>query len=209
MPSNNQLLCFRRRRAPSSRGLPWKPLNFPSCSLSSRPWAPSAPTGRGRTRIALTEAEKAGRDQLVVWMRELDLIVEVDQLGNIFGSLPAATGRRSGAPQIGSHLDCAAPGPSMAAVGCWRALRSRAPFLGLRRRSAWWWPPSLTALEGVRYQPDMMGSLVYAGGLAIGLRSRGTDGSRLGMNSRASATPARRPAAFDALPSSISSRARA
>ena len=27
----------------------------------------------GRTRIALTDADKAGRDQLVRWMRELDL----------------------------------------------------------------------------------------------------------------------------------------
>ena len=29
----------------------------------------AAGPGRGRTRIALTEAEKAGRDQLVAWMR--------------------------------------------------------------------------------------------------------------------------------------------
>ncbi len=54
--------------------------------------------GRGRTRIALTDEEKAGRDQLVAWMRELDLSVEVDRLGNIFGSLPRP--RRRG---IGSH----------------------------------------------------------------------------------------------------------
>lgn len=41
---------------------------------------------------------------------------------------------------------------------------------------------AFTNEEGVRYQPDMMGSLVYAGGLPIeaALNSRGTDGSRLG-----------------------------
>ena len=41
---------------------------------------------------------------------------------------------------------------------------------------------AFTNEEGVRYQPDMMGSLVYAGGypLAQALDSRGTDGTRLG-----------------------------
>lgn len=43
----------------------------------------------GRTRIALTDEEKAGRDLLVRWMRELDLEVRVDQIGNIFGVLHA------------------------------------------------------------------------------------------------------------------------
>ena len=33
----------------------------------------------GRTRIALTDEEKAGRDLLVRWMRELDLEVRMDQ----------------------------------------------------------------------------------------------------------------------------------
>ena len=62
--------------------------------------------GRGRTRIALTGAEKAGRDQLMAWMRELDLIVDVDQLGNIFGSLPAATEEGDREPlMMGSHID--------------------------------------------------------------------------------------------------------
>ena len=43
----------------------------------------------GRTRIALTDEEKAGRDLLVRWMRELEMDVRVDQIGNIFGVLHA------------------------------------------------------------------------------------------------------------------------
>jgi N-carbamoyl-L-amino-acid hydrolase len=41
---------------------------------------------------------------------------------------------------------------------------------------------AFTNEEGVRYQPDMMGSLVYAGGLAVedALNTIGTDGTRLG-----------------------------
>lgn len=41
---------------------------------------------------------------------------------------------------------------------------------------------AFTNEEGVRYVPDMMGSLVYAGGLAVeeALSSVGTDGTVLG-----------------------------
>ncbi|HEX7638626.1 MAG TPA: Zn-dependent hydrolase, partial [Burkholderiaceae bacterium] len=60
----------------------------------------------GRTRIALTDADKAGRDQLVRWMRELDLGVRIDRVGNVFGILPAATPAGDAAPlMIGSHID--------------------------------------------------------------------------------------------------------
>lgn len=44
----------------------------------------------GRTRIALTDAEKAGRDQRVSWRRELELEVRIDRIGNLFGVLSAA-----------------------------------------------------------------------------------------------------------------------
>ena len=47
----------------------------------------SGTTGESST---LTDAEKLGRDQLVAWMRELDLRVEIDRIGNIFGTLPSA-----------------------------------------------------------------------------------------------------------------------
>ena len=42
----------------------------------------------GRSRIALTDTEKLGRDQVVSWMKALDLVVHVDEIGNIFGILP-------------------------------------------------------------------------------------------------------------------------
>lgn len=48
----------------------------------------------GRTRIALTDAEKAGRDLLVRWMRELALEVRIDRIGNIFGIAARSDGRR-------------------------------------------------------------------------------------------------------------------
>ena len=60
----------------------------------------------GRTRIALTDEEKAGRDLLVRWMRELDLEVRVDQIGNIFGVLHADHPQGMAQPlMMGSHID--------------------------------------------------------------------------------------------------------
>ena len=141
--------------------------------------------GRGRTRIALTDAEKAGRDQLMAWMRELDLIVDVDQLGNIFGSLPAATEEGDREPlMMGSHIDTVRGAGAL--DGCYGVLAGlavqrafRAAGIAPARRLV---VAAFTNEEGVRYQPDMMGSLVYAGGLAVeeALASIGTDGSRLG-----------------------------
>jgi len=141
--------------------------------------------GRGRTRLALTDAERAGRDQLVAWMRELDLIVEVDQLGNIFGSLPAATAEGDREPlMMGSHIDTVRHAGAL--DGCYGVLAGlavqrayRAAGIAPARRLV---VAAFTNEEGVRYQPDMMGSLVYAGGLAVddALASIGTDGSRLG-----------------------------
>ncbi len=46
------------------------------------------PDAGGRTRIALTDDERAGRDLVVRWMRALDLDVRIDRIGNI--SAPCA-----------------------------------------------------------------------------------------------------------------------
>ena len=142
-------------------------------------------SGAGRTRLALTDAEKAGRDQLVAWMRALDLTVEVDQLGNIFGSLPAATAAGDDEPlMIGSHIDTVRHAGAL--DGCYGVLAGLAVLRAFRevgvapaRRLV---VAAFTNEEGVRYQPDMMGSLVYAGGLAVetALATLGTDGTTLG-----------------------------
>ena len=42
--------------------------------------------GEGRRiRLAASDTEKAGRDAVVGWMKELGLEVVVDRIGNIFG----------------------------------------------------------------------------------------------------------------------------
>lgn len=136
----------------------------------------------GRTRIALTDADKAGRDQLVAWMRELELEVAIDRIGNIFGTLRAPG---DAAPlMIGSHIDSVTNAGAL--DGCYGVLAGLAVQRAYREAGV---TParSITVAafsneEGVRYQPDMMGSLVHAGGLALlaALDTLATDGTRLG-----------------------------
>lgn len=139
----------------------------------------------GRTRIALTDAEKAGRDQVAQWMRELQLDVRVDRIGNLFGVLHAATAAGDERPlMIGSHIDTVRNAGAL--DGCYGVLAGLA--VARAYRAAGVQPAraivigAFTNEEGVRYQPDMMGSLVYAGGLALddALNTIGTDGTRLG-----------------------------
>lgn len=42
--------------------------------------------GGGVSRLALTDADRAGRDLLVAWMRELGMHVEIDRIGNVSGT---------------------------------------------------------------------------------------------------------------------------
>ena len=139
----------------------------------------------GRTRIALTDEEKAGRDLLVRWMRELDLEVRVDQIGNIFGVLHAEHAQGMAQPlMMGSHIDTVRNAGAL--DGCYGVLAGLAVVrayrqAGLRPARAIV-VAAFTNEEGVRYQPDMMGSLVYAGGMDVqaALNTVGTDGTRLG-----------------------------
>ena len=139
----------------------------------------------GRTRIALTDEEKAGRDLLVSWMRELELEVRVDRVGNIFGILHAASAGGDDQPlMMGSHIDTVRNAGAL--DGCYGVLAGLAVVRAYRRASIL--PQraivvaAFTNEEGARYQPDMMGSLVYAGGMPLdaALDTIGTDGTRLG-----------------------------
>ncbi len=141
-------------------------------------------TAGGRTRIALTDAEKAGRDLLVRWMRELDLEVRIDQIGNVLGILPAEPGGSVPPLMMGSHIDTVRNAGAL--DGCYGVLAGLAVVRAYRQAGALPQRPivvgAFTNEEGVRYQPDMMGSLVYAGGLDLqtALDTVGTDGTRLG-----------------------------
>ncbi len=133
-------------------------------------------------RIALTDADRAGRDLLVKWMHELDLVVRVDQIGNILGT---HRGRSEAKPiMIGSHIDTVATGGRL--DGAYGVVAGLEVIRALKRHGIAPRCPvvvaSFTNEEGARFQPDMMGSLVYAGGLGLqdALRSQDRDGMLLG-----------------------------
>src|SRR5262249_39659214 len=138
--------------------------------------------GGGNCRLALSDEDRAGRDLLVQWMRELDLVVTVDAIGNIIG---LRAGRENAAPvMFGSHVDTVGTGGRydglygvLAGLEAVEALRDAG--IVMRR------PLALVAFtneEGVRFQPYAMGSLVYSGALALeaAYAIRGIDGATVG-----------------------------
>src|SRR5579875_824866 len=62
----------------------------------------------GCARLALTDADRAGRDLVVAWMRDLGAEVALDEIGNVIATRP---GREDlAAVMCGSHIDTVATG---------------------------------------------------------------------------------------------------
>ena len=124
-------------------------------------------TDGGARRIALTDADKEGRDLVKGWMENSGLKVKVDQIGNIFGILQ---GDNSENPIMsGSHIDTVGNGGHL--DGCYgviSALEVLATYVDHNVKPKHDLCVAIfTNEEGVRFQPDMMGSLVYAGGMDV------------------------------------------
>lgn len=137
------------------------------------------------SRLALSDADKAARDRVVEWMEELGLDVEIDAIGNIFGSWDGGADSASLAPVMtGSHLDTVVDAGIL--DGSYGVLAGLEVVAALQDAGARPNRPitvaAFTNEEGVRYTPDMMGSLVHAGGLDLetALAAVGTDGTTLG-----------------------------
>ena len=121
----------------------------------------------GVCRLALSDADRAARDQVAAWMGSAGLQVEVDRLGNIFGTRP---GTEQAPPVMtGSHIDSVANGGKL--DGAYGVLASIEVIETLNDADLETTRPItecvFTNEEGARFQPDMMGSLVYAGDLAV------------------------------------------
>ena len=134
-------------------------------------------------RLALTDDDKLGRDLVVRWMKELGMAVTIDPIGNIFGT--RAGSRPDLAPVMtGSHIDTVRTGGAYDGnYGVLAGLEVVATLNEAKQQTQ----RSLvvgvfTNEEGARFAPDMLGSLVYVGGMPLdeALDLKAIDGPRLG-----------------------------
>ncbi len=122
----------------------------------------------GVTRLAGSDEDKRARDLFVTWLEELELKVEIDAMGNIFGRRP---GRNDALEPVmsGSHIDSQPKGGRFDGI-----LGVMAPLEVLRTLSDhgveterplvivdW------TNEEGSRFSPAMVSSGVWAGALEL------------------------------------------
>ena len=137
--------------------------------------------GGGCNRLALTDADRDGRNLVVAWMRDLNMDVAIDVVGNIVGTWQVGTG----APVMtGSHIDTVRTGGLY--DGNYGVLAGLEVIETCQERGIEPRRPLAVGIftdeEGARYAPDMLGSLVYVGGMLPETAHDviGIDGTRLG-----------------------------
>jgi N-carbamoyl-L-amino-acid hydrolase len=139
----------------------------------------------GCSRLAFTEADRRGRDLVVTWMRDLGLRVTIDGIGNTVGVwTPPGVDPDLAPVMTGSHIDTVATGGRYDGnLGVVAGLEVVETLIAAGHRPS---RPLAVAFfsneEGARFPPDMMGSLVYVGGLALeeALAVQGSDGAVVG-----------------------------
>jgi N-carbamoyl-L-amino-acid hydrolase len=159
--------------------------------------------GGGCSRLALTDDDRAGRDLVIRWMRDLGLEIRTDDIGNVVGTWAVGNGS---AVMTGSHIDTVRTGGKYDGnYGVLAGLEVIHTCLDLgitpdRPISV----AFFTNEEGARFAPDMLGSLVYVGGMPVAEAHDivAIDGARLGDELRridalgTSPTPGESPFAF-------------
>ena len=138
--------------------------------------------GGGSCRLALTDEDRAGRDLVVTWMRDLDLDISIDSIGNVVAVRP---GKIDGPPTMtGSHIDTVRTGGRY--DGNLGVLAGLEIIESLSENKIETQHPVAVAFftdeVGSRFAPDMLGSLVYVGGMTLeeALDIKGVDGAKVG-----------------------------
>jgi N-carbamoyl-L-amino-acid hydrolase len=125
-----------------------------------------ATPGGGVQRLTLSNEDKQARDLFVKWLKELELTITIDEMGNIFG---VRSGRNKGlAPVLsGSHIDSQPKGGRfdgilgvMGALEVMRTLHENKIETERPVAIVDW-----TNEEGSRFAPAMVASGVWAGAL--------------------------------------------
>ncbi|UCF99497.1 MAG: Zn-dependent hydrolase [Spirochaetaceae bacterium] len=151
----------------------------------------------GVTRLALSDEDKRARDLFVKWLKELDLEITIDEMGNIFGRRP---GKNNELPPVmsGSHIDSQPKGGRfdgilgvMGALEVMRTLHDSKVETEHPVVIVDW-----TNEEGSRFAPAMIASGVWAGALErdwayartdINGKKQGEELARIGYKGKAPA----------------------
>ncbi|MDA0299564.1 MAG: Zn-dependent hydrolase [Actinobacteria bacterium] len=137
----------------------------------------------GVARVALTDVDKAGRDQFIEWVTALGCSVQIDRIGNLFARYEGTDPARPPVV-IGSHLDSQPTGGKydgaygvMVGLEVIRALHENDMRLDAAVEVVSW-----TNEEGARFPPAMLGSGVFSGDISLeaGLGSTSMQGDVLG-----------------------------
>ena len=130
----------------------------------------------GVQRLALSDEDKIGRDQIVSWMKEINLKIKIDEMGNIFGTRPGKNNDLSPV-MTGSHADSQPKGGRfdgiLGVMGGLEVMRTLHENNIETER-----PVTLvvwTNEEGSRFAPAMVSSGVWAGKLDIDWAYNRTD----------------------------------
>jgi N-carbamoyl-L-amino-acid hydrolase len=136
----------------------------------------------GCARLALTDEDREGRDLVVTWMRDLGLDLTIDGIGNVIAVMPG----ESDEPPVmcGSHIDTVRTGGrydgNLGVLAGLEIIETiQAAGIVPKRSLA---VGFFTDEEGARFAPDMLGSLVYVGGMPLeeALDIEGIDGAIVG-----------------------------
>ena len=123
----------------------------------------------GVHRLSLTDEDKKARDLLSRWMKDAGLEVKIDRVGNMYGYRKGANKKKVSPIAFGSHLDTVASGGRF--DGALGVLAGLEVIESLNDNSLETERPlvlmNFTNEEGARFAPDMMGSLVVAGGVGV------------------------------------------
>jgi len=138
----------------------------------------------GNARLALTDADRAGRDLVVAWMHDLGLDVVIDAIGNVVATR-AGSDPTLAPVMVGSHIDTVGTGGrfdgNLGVLAGLEIVETLAQAGVVTERALQ--VAFFTDEEGSRFAPDMLGSLVYVGGLALEQALdlvAADDGARLG-----------------------------
>lgn len=135
----------------------------------------------GCARLALTDEDARGRDLVVTWMKDLGMSVAIDTIGNVIGVWNVGTGSPV---MTGSHIDTVRTGGKY--DGNYGVLAGLEVIETLQTSGVTPARPIAVAFftneEGARFAPDMLGSLVYVGGMSVEEAHDivAIDGARLG-----------------------------